>query len=354
LNVALCTSYTLFVPWVHSILQDCILKNYDFGTAYTHLRPFWHNNLTTMADDVPKHEGQMLQDVLVNDRIVGSDLPPRCVWDLFSNRVVPWWPWGISHAWMDEVDREDVLTPINGYEWPVPTPKNTNLDNIRIEMLNLGAEYVWLDVLCLRQKGGIREDLREEEWKVDVPTIGSVYRKAARVVCYLSGLGLPLSSDADNLESDRCWFRRAWTLQEISCNPIIGGDTGDECLLPWFEKQLSSLQRTWTLKNRHVYDVLSEMRKRVSTNPVDKVAGLVHLFSSESIPIYDAEQSEEDAWAALVDTMHSLLQKDLLFVYPGPGNGLKRWRPSWKQVMTETLPSTRRPLKAPWIDWWPN
>ncbi len=35
-------------------------------------------------------------------------------------------------------------------------------------MLNLGAEYVWLDVLCLRQKEGLREDLREEEWKVDV------------------------------------------------------------------------------------------------------------------------------------------------------------------------------------------
>ncbi len=32
-------------------------------------------------------------------------------------------------------------------------PKDANLDLIRIEMLNLGAEYAWLDVLCLRQEG---------------------------------------------------------------------------------------------------------------------------------------------------------------------------------------------------------
>ncbi len=36
---------------------------------------------------------------------------------------------------------------------PVPIPQDTSLDLIRIEMLNLGAEYAWLDVLCLRQEG---------------------------------------------------------------------------------------------------------------------------------------------------------------------------------------------------------
>ncbi len=66
-----------------------------------------------------------------------------------------------------------VLTPFNGRRWPVPIPKDTDLDLIRIEMLNLGAEYVWLDVLCLRQAGGEEEDARETEWKVDVPIIGT-------------------------------------------------------------------------------------------------------------------------------------------------------------------------------------
>ncbi len=80
------------------------------------------------------------------------------VWDLYANRVVPYWvadtlPWGISHAWVDEKDRDDAMTPINGYEWPVPMPKDANLDLLRIEMLNLGAEYTWLDVLCLPAGG---------------------------------------------------------------------------------------------------------------------------------------------------------------------------------------------------------
>ncbi len=47
---------------------------------------------------------------------------------------------GISHAWVDEKDRVNVMTPINGYKWPVPIPKNASLDLIRVEMLNLGAK----------------------------------------------------------------------------------------------------------------------------------------------------------------------------------------------------------------------
>lgn len=66
----------------------------------------------------------------------------------------------------------DVATPINGDEWPVPVTKDVNFDLIRIEMVNAGAEYASLDVLCSRQMGGRREDLHAREWQVDVPTIG--------------------------------------------------------------------------------------------------------------------------------------------------------------------------------------
>ncbi len=54
-------------------------------------------------------------------------------WDLYSNRVVPYWimdidsngrwPRPISHAWMDEKDRTAMWTPINAYNWPVPIQK---------------------------------------------------------------------------------------------------------------------------------------------------------------------------------------------------------------------------------------
>ncbi len=71
-----------------------------------------------------------------------KDMPPRRIWDLYANRVIQSWvtpkePRGISHAWVDEKDRVGVMTPINGNRWPVPMPKDADLDLIRIEMLNL-------------------------------------------------------------------------------------------------------------------------------------------------------------------------------------------------------------------------
>ncbi|KAK0226542.1 hypothetical protein IW262DRAFT_1294719 [Armillaria fumosa] len=355
LNSTLGTSYTLETPSLSSLLETYRAKDYDFGTAYAHLRPVWYNGLTDVQDELHTCEVRdraMRQNVLVNNKIIYNLVPPRRTWDLCSNRVVSWcitrqWPWAISHAWMEEKDRTDVLAPINGYQWPVPIPRDTDLDRIRIEMLNWGAEYVWLDVLCLRQKDGRREDLRAEEWKVDVPTIGAVYERAKKVVCYFSGLGRPLSLKPGDFESDRCWFRRAWTLQEISDDPIIGGDTVnatamEEVVQAKFETDLESLRAMRRQALYHAFgrpSALSEMQKRVSTNPVDKVAGLAYLLRSDRIPAYYEARSEEDAWTALVDVIHEEFRAELFFRYPTPGDGNKRWRPSWKQVMTEVLPS---------------
>ncbi len=199
------------------------------------------------------------------------------------------------HAWM-RLTVSICGTPINGKEWPVPIPKDANLDLIRIEMLNFGAEYAWLDVLCLRQEGGPRDDLRAEEWKLDVPTIGYVYRNQdaqTKVVWYLSGLGRPLSLKAGDLDSDRCWFRRAWTLQETSLDRIIAGDTPDgpmharpidedgnyeDEILTRFHKNLKSVKSAWG-----PFHVQAAMQERVSTNPVDKVAGLSFCLLTRQI-----------------------------------------------------------------------
>ncbi len=345
LNATLGTSYTLNVSILRSVLESFITQNYDFGTVYTNIRPYWYD-LTTiryLGESWYRHR-EMRQHILANNMISGENIPPRRIWDLYANRVVPFWvafeyPWPISHAWVSDEERMNVWTPINGFEWPVPIPEDANLDLIRIEMLNLGAEYVWLDVMCLRQESGRREDLRKEEWKVDVPTIGSIYRNAM-VVYYLSGLGRPFCLQPGDLESERCWFRRAWILQEVSNNSIIGGETDNHWTMETsvrliFKEELQALQ---TMTRRGVFNVLWQMRNRVSTKPLDKVAGLAYVLSARSIPIYDETQSEEDAWAALVDVMPKLYLQELL-LHPEPGNGCKLWRPSWSQVMTGTLPS---------------
>ncbi|KAK0491888.1 hypothetical protein EDD18DRAFT_1465660 [Armillaria luteobubalina] len=357
LNTILGTSYTLEIPSLFSVLNAYTLQGYDFGTAFSRLRPFWYDDLTNIHDELHLHEAwdqQMRQDVLVNNKIINQLLPPRRVWDLYSNRVVPWWaariyPLAISHAWMEEEYCADVQTPINGYQWPVPMPKDANLNLIRIEMLNRGEQYAWLDVLCLRQVGGRREDLCAKEWKVDVPTIGRVYEKShGGVVCYLSGLGRPFSLKEEDLESDRCWFRRAWTLQEFRSDMSIGGDTGDDRFISKemrarIENRLLQLRETSVLSGQgmHTSIALSEMQMRVSTNPVDRVAGLSYILWTAEIPAYYVSQSQEEAWMALVDVMDKAIRGELFFRYPKAGDGKQCWRPSWKQVMTGALPSSQ-------------
>ncbi|SJL13332.1 uncharacterized protein ARMOST_16772 [Armillaria ostoyae] len=283
----------------------------------------------------------MRQNVLIHDRITRQDVPPRRVWDLYANRVVPYWvadtyPWGISHAWVDEKDRVDVMTPINGYEWPMPMPKDTSLDLIRIEMLNHGAEYAWLDVLCLRQEGGKNEHLRLEEWMIDVPTIRWVYHQANNVVCYFNGLGQPLHLTPHDFESDRCWFRRAWTLQEVTDDAIIGGETRDDIMEKEVRKMLDEkLAQLWEIRKWDLaLELALEMQNRVSTKSLDKVAGLAYLLCLQSIPMYDEKRSDMDAWEVLMDTMFSGSRAQLFFYFPEPGKGNKYWRPSWQQVMT--------------------
>ncbi|KAK0479126.1 hypothetical protein IW261DRAFT_1336769 [Armillaria novae-zelandiae] len=339
LNATLGTSYSLgskvFSLWrkrtLRSILKPYVERNDDFGTVYSHLRSFWYDYDVAKIEDAlrvdEEQDTEMRKNVRAEDWIVTSDVPPRRPW---IPRVKV-----ISHAWVDEKDRVDVTTPINGEEWPVPMPKDADLDLIRIEMLNLGAEFAWLDVLCLRQEGGKGEDLRLEEWKLDVPTIGYLYQYAS-VVCYFNGLGRPLHVTAGYFESDRCWFRRAWTLQEITRDPIIGGETGDDVteddVRKKFDEQLARLREMRNFNT--ALEVVSEMQNRVSSKPVDKVAGLAYILQGTCIPIYNARMSDADAWEVLMDVMSPVSRSELFFYFPGAGNGRKYWRPSWQQILT--------------------
>ncbi len=262
LNAILGTSYGMNQS-LSQLLQSWIDKGYDFGTAYGRLRLRWDaaklktiNEVLRILED---EDQKMRKDAVIDGRTVKALTPPRRIWDLYSNRVVPQWVildntvlWAISHAWMNDVDRINVQTPINEYEWPVPIPTDACLDRIRIELLNLGAEYVWVDVLCLRQKDGKGEAQRKQEWQLDVPTIGYVYRWASTVVYYFSGLGMALSNTAGDVENTRCWFKRAWTLQEISRQRIYAGITDDYLLYAQaaggkdvgrFQKELVSLKK---------------------------------------------------------------------------------------------------------------
>ncbi|KAK0224546.1 hypothetical protein EDD85DRAFT_981251 [Armillaria nabsnona] len=317
LNTTLGTTYSLDHPSLSSFLEACITSRYDFGLIYGLLHVIWYtDNWSTIRDELSREEEddrEIRQEAFFGNWIVDPSFRPRRVWDLYSNRVVPSWSMDfyfncswlqpISHTWMDEKDHTVVWMPINRYKWPIPIPKDADLNLIRIEMLNLGAEYAWLDVLCLRQEG--------------------------------------------DLESDWSWFRHTGMLQEIGNERVIAGDTPDgplhvECkygkyetdLLTRFHRQLESThqmtrfhKQLWQSTHEmsiDVHEALEEMQTRVSTNPVDKIAGLAFLMGSATIPAYYESESLEHAWTALVNAM-GRGHRGALFLCAEPGNAGKKW-----------------------------
>ena len=188
-------------------------------------------------------------EAVVGNHVTKSNIPPRRVWDLYTNRVLPYHAmgfaldsaprlptnlWAVSHSWRPASERQHVLTTINGKAWHVPIPKGTTLNTIRDELLILGAEYVFLDVLCLRQKDELlpeMEGIRKREWRVDIPTIGHVYNgrkhydlsSQTPIVIFFNGLGLPFRDDPVDPHDDFHWFNRVWTLQETPQVTVFGG-----------------------------------------------------------------------------------------------------------------------------------
>ena len=132
----------------------------------------------------------------------------------------------ISHSWTN--DMQLWMTPINHYQWSVPLPNGITFEKIRWEALHAGAQYCWLDVLCLRQRTTeyvdgvprlVNELQRGEEWSIDIPTIGNIYRQASMVQRYLNGLGRELK--LTGWDDPRYWTRRAWTLQETLAEHLM-------------------------------------------------------------------------------------------------------------------------------------
>ena len=217
--------------WIRNDVRYMVNQGYDLGLAYAGARVAWRG-FNDPDFNIAVHRGQWLtkarQISEVRENSIYMDgsgqgmikspyrIMPRRIWDLKSNRVVefqmlhsealareclsdgdaidlekaPYPPfWAITHSWTN--DMSPVQTSINQGQWPVPLPRDLNLDDVRRELLNMGAEYVWVDVLCLRQHSGAdgHGHTKHDEWKLDVPTIGNIYRAAAGIARYFNGLG---------------------------------------------------------------------------------------------------------------------------------------------------------------------
>lgn len=384
LNEVLRKSLSL-TPELRTLLDGFIAQGCDFGAIYARVRKTWPypyqdwdpsfgppnledaflGDITAvreMGDSINRRRTMAVTSDSIRDPHINVE--PRRIWDLYAHRVVPYhccifetgvvsqW-WAISHSWTDDMVKVD--TPVNGHEWPVPLPKGMTLEAVRTELLNLGAQYVWLDVVCLRQSSSdaIMEMKRKKEWEVDVPAMGTVYLVGAfQVVWYMNGLGRPF--EKTGWDGPRHWLNRAWTLQEIKYDSVIGGvpqgmtdptkersvDTGE-----LFSKRLHLIGhlQTTLVSGRGIdmegfMSTIEAMRNRFSTNPVDKIAGVAMLFGAGTIPLYREAMPEEDAWNLCVRHLQPSLIGKLLFSIPAPGDAGVLWRPSWRQLMAKESP----------------
>ncbi len=57
LNIILGTSYTLEMRSLCSVLEGYIVKDYDFGTAFSYLRRFWYDDLTDIENTLRTPRG---------------------------------------------------------------------------------------------------------------------------------------------------------------------------------------------------------------------------------------------------------------------------------------------------------
>ncbi|GJE98164.1 hypothetical protein PsYK624_143860 [Phanerochaete sordida] len=343
INTILGTTHSPDTPGLQQCLEHFLRTSRDFGQAYAFLRGHWHTDLTTLPARIAsraKQDDEMRWEAVHGDYFQSANVRPRRVWDLHSNRVLPFYAlpahphaeipdnvWTVSHSWVREDARAAVWTLINGFEWPVPVPLDTTLDHVRVELLNLGAEYVWLDVLCLRQKGGRRqkpdgrnpwkvwagwevvstEPTRIEEWKLDVPTIGHIY-SFPHVPCitYFNGLGLPFDPSPDTLSSDRHWLNRVWTVQETTSAWLPGGLTGSgyPAMHTFFHTRHAQVipvgDHEDSTRVMRLATGLRALQRRHCTTELDRIASLAYIARCHTLPLYDDRVPVERAWVALL------------------------------------------------------
>ncbi|KAF8418426.1 ankyrin repeat-containing domain protein [Tirmania nivea] len=421
-----------YEDWIRNDVRYFVAHGYDLGEAYAAARVGWrHFNKPDFVHLVAQHRGQWHGIAQKIDRerdnsinrndAIGQEMieepykvMPRRLWDLKSNRVVEFRMlhsellaykstterqlgkaqaeashvceipvyWAISHSWESSMNL--VQTSINQYQWQVPLPHGLDLDHdVRRELLSYGIEYVWLDVLCLRQRttsnlnpsnsqisgsaasdettsnmnpsnsriSGLAasDETRIAEWKLDVPTIGNIYRGAQGIVRYFNGLGRPFRTVG--WDNNAHWLQRIWTLQEIKAeNSTINGGIAKGFTPPIMNACGMMAGQVMTLRcalrpvlklaadvdspsGCSLYALAREISKRNATQNTDKVTALEYLLRLTKLPTYDENLSDNHAWARCFHMLPLDRKIELLFDYPYRSEKQQQWFPTWNELM---------------------
>ena len=334
--------------------------NDRFSSAVSIYRSQWHKH-AQLLDEAREKAIEIVEVDSVHQELILSpySIKPRRLWDLRSNRVVDFRMlhaaqstidtiptfWAVTHSWTGSMS--PVWTTVNQHQWPVPLPKDISLEYLRSELLTLGAEYVWIDVLCLRQQSEVDslEQIRKDEWKLDVPTTGNIYCAATQVVRYFNGLGVRFSNRG--WDDPRHWLQRAWTLQEIADEKIIinGGIPRDldqvllnskgkvsGKVLKFGDAIRPAIKLAEQVQGCDIYELAREMTRRHASQPLDKLFGLFYLLRTTKLPCYDATKTSEDIWRQCFYLLPAERKAEILLNFPYRGSD-EQWFPTWAQVL---------------------
>ncbi|KAK0197508.1 hypothetical protein F5146DRAFT_49546 [Armillaria mellea] len=77
---------------------------------------------------------------------------------------------------------------------------------------------------------------------------------------------------------------------------------------------------------------------RVSSYPIDRIAGLAYIYQGTQASAYYKSQTEEEAWLKPWRVSSMGCRAQMFFFFPQPGRGEQKWCPTWEQVLSEGLP----------------
>lgn len=191
---------------------------------------------------------------------------------------------------------------------------------------------------------------------IDVSTIGWIYRSVGytgQILVYFNGLGRPFRNGG--YDDPRHWFSRTWTVQEAVSFPLLGGATPSYPNLERYRLRASSGLEEFYIHFtsafgsggiQRVSHYITLMRKRHATKELDRISGLASVSDPQRLPIYDAKQSNEEAWDVLVKSIYEYRRAHIFFWYPVAGYSQYLWLPSWSQLMSGDNPAADRNLEG--------
>lgn len=275
----------------------------------------------------------------------------------------------LSYTWGDANLQRDIFCSDDATRTPTPLKVTVNCHDA-LQCLRYADQprSLWIDAVCIDQA-----NIKERNAQVKI--MGSIFADAREVVVYLgesaddSDLVMEWykneyevpeyprkditvskpSYEARNAFARRPWFSRTWVLQEAAHARSVVIKCG-ALTLPWEAYDLGSgyeapvikqlIREVRTLADKPsesvIFDVLKATRRCISSDPRDKIYGILPLIPQHLIPSFltpDYNISSQELFTRVAGYLYPSLGPSLLgHVSENQLDLLPSWVPDWTSM----------------------